>query len=78
MVRKAFGYPKEAHYLAVLKRGVTIIQGKRALYVRFPGEGDDVPIFRFNAEDIRSDWLTDPGNKWALAAFMHDAAKKEV
>lgn len=63
MLSAAFKYGKRPHVMAILKRCVVVIAGKHALYVRLPGQSEDVPIFRFTQDDIIQDWLQDPGNK---------------
>ena len=65
----AFGYSKKPHIMAVLKRAVTVVAGKHAMYVRLPTQHQDSPIFRFFRDSIAEDWLVDPGNKAAYSAY---------
>ena len=62
LVHKAFGYEKKSHCMAILKRCVTFVAGKRALYVRLPSGRDDAPAHRITKGSITKDWLKDPGH----------------
>ena len=46
----AFNTRHILHIQAALKRAVTIICGKNAVYVRLPGAEEDIPIYRFTEQ----------------------------
>jgi hypothetical protein len=71
MVARAFGNPKSVILLAIMKRCVTIVAGKLALYIRLPSKDSDALCFKTSEQDIAKDWLVNPGNKSALAAFKN-------
>ena len=56
--------------MAILKRGMTFVAGKHALYVRLPSETDDAQIHRITHRSINQDWLEDPGNKSYYDRFL--------
>ena len=41
----------------MFRRAETMIAGKRAFFLRIPGEGDNEFLFRFTADDVGNDWF---------------------
>ena len=68
MLQPVFAYSPEPHVMAVLKRTVTIIAGKHAVYVRLPSEKADQTIHVFGQDAVAEDWLS-PTNKAFLKAY---------
>jgi hypothetical protein len=63
MLHKSIGHMTEDHRLAFLKRFVSVVVGQHGVYVRAPSEDKEMPIFRFTADSICTDFLVDPGHK---------------
>ena len=57
MVRPTFGHLKEAHLLAVFKRCIALIGGRKAVYLRLPSEDPDAKIFAYTEGMVAQDWL---------------------
>eukprot|EP00959_Pyramimonas_sp_CCMP1952_P030050 630298-Pyramimonas_sp.AAC.1 len=68
MLEKPFGYLSQSHRLALTKRFVLVVVGRRALYVRAPSSDDAAQIFKFTQGNVASDFLL-PDHKDALAGF---------
>ena len=58
IIQPVFAHSPEPHVMAVMKRTVTIIAGKHAVYVRLPSEKADQTIHVFGQDPIDEDWLS--------------------
>ena len=61
LVKKPFGGQKPSQIMAVLKRTITFIAGRHALYIRLPNKSDDATIHRIDMESVAADWLAANG-----------------
>ena len=59
MMTKIFKDDGEGDILAVLKRSIVFVFGKKALYLRMPSENPETPIHRITVEDIHLDLLSE-------------------
>jgi len=70
LVQPVVGHLKPVDRLAVFKRCVSLIAGKKRLYLRLPSEDEDAPIESFSQQNIVSDWLRGPGKNPYLDKFL--------
>ncbi|CAE7418696.1 unnamed protein product [Symbiodinium microadriaticum] len=59
MMTKIFKDDGEGDILAVLKRSIVFVFGKRALYLRLPSENAETAIHRITVEDVHLDLLSE-------------------
>ena len=59
MMTKIFKDDGEGDVLAVLKRSIVFVFGKRALYLRLPSENPETAIHRITVEDVHLDLLSE-------------------
>jgi hypothetical protein len=57
MTSNIFGHMKEADKLAIFKRYVSIIGGRKGVYVRLPSEDPEAVVFFYDQDDVAHDWL---------------------
>jgi hypothetical protein len=57
MVETTFNTTMMVHIMAILKRAIVMIIGKRAIYLRLPGEEEDVVIHRISVGNVHNDLL---------------------
>lgn len=57
LMKKPFEGALKTHVMAVLKRNVTIVIGKRAVYIRFPSSKDSQVTHRIAVDKFHEDWL---------------------
>lgn len=55
MSSQTFEHLKQAHLLVILKRCITVVGGKRAVYWRLPSENPDAPIHMFTEAGVAAD-----------------------
>ena len=64
LVRKPFTGYKKTHVNAVLKRTITVVIGKKAAYLRFPGAQDGQMVHRIDVDGFHRDWLRAENKKY--------------
>ena len=64
MFAAACNHAKLPHIMAILKRSIVIIAGKRAVYLRLPSEHESQVIHRFDSYGVQEDWLKDDNKKY--------------
>jgi hypothetical protein len=57
MVKPTFGRLQDAHRLAIFKRCISVVGGKKSLLLRLPSEKEDGEVFYFKDDGIEEDWL---------------------
>ena len=75
MIGPTFGYVKDEHLLAILKRVISVLVLRHRLVVRLPSEDPDAPVHVFTAENVHKDLLK-PDNKPYLAKQKEGNAEK--
>lgn len=71
MLRKTFPTESPTHILAVLKRSILFIWGKKALYIRLPSSDDTMVVHRITDFDVHLDVLADH-DKSAYGKYKDD------
>ena len=84
LVHRPFIHYGKAHILAILKRNVTFVFGKKALYVRLPSKTDEALMHRITDDDVHLDALAEfhkdvygkylDGGRELPASFDHDVS----
>ena len=64
LCKKPFGNQGSAHVMAVLKRTITIIGGRHAVYLRLPSQSEVGMIHRIAAANFAKDWLQEKNKKF--------------
>jgi hypothetical protein len=75
MVKPTFGRLPDAHRLAIFKRCVSVIGGRKSLLLRLPSEKDDADVFYFKGEGIVDDWLKEDKKDY-IALFRRSVHRK--
>jgi hypothetical protein len=68
MVGEICGKQPDVLVLALFKRCISLIAGKKRVYLRLPSEDPEEKIYAFTANDVAKDWLK-PDNKDYLEKF---------
>ena len=77
MMRPTFGHLKEAHLLAVFKRCIALIGGRKAIYLRLPSEDPDAKTFAHTEGMVAQDWLK-ADNKEFIGRYRQGNHEKYV
>ena len=64
LVHKFFQNYKETDVLAILKRSVVLVFGKKALYLRLPSQEKDAVIHQIHVDDCHNDLFSDREKSW--------------
>ena len=76
MLSQTFGKLKDEHRLAIFKRCITLIGGKKAVYLRLPSSVHEAEIMRFADDNVAEDWLMEQHKVPYLSEHMRKVESK--